>query len=273
MILATDGDFNVGVSSDAEMQRLIEEKRELGVYLTVLGYGMGNYKDSKMETLADKGNGNYAYIDNISEARKTLVNEFGGTLFTIANDVKLQVEFNPAKVQAYRLIGYENRMLNKEDFNNDKKDAGDMGSGHRVTALYEVIPVGVKSSFLEKIDDLKYQKKPSLDKTSATDELLNIKLRYKTPGQTASKLIEQPVLDQGISRASTSDNFRFAAAVAGYGMLLRNSEFKQQTRYADVISWAESALGKDTEGYRSEFLKLVKASELMAKELLSVSDN
>jgi Ca-activated chloride channel homolog len=273
VILATDGDFNVGVSSDAEMQRLIEEKRENGIALTVLGYGMGNYKDSKMETLADKGNGNYAYIDNIMEAKKTLVSEFGGTLFTIANDVKLQVEFNPAKVQAYRLIGYENRMLNKEDFNNDQKDAGDLGSGHRVTALYEVIPVGIKSSFIEKVDELKYQKLPDAITKSSSQELINIKLRYKNPGESTSRLIEQAVPDQHINWLNTSENFRFAAAVAGYGMLLRNSEFKQQTSYRGVISWAEGALGKDREGYRSEFLKLVKASELMAKELLSVNDN
>ena len=155
VIIATDGDFNVGESSNAAMERLVEDKRKDGIFLTVLGYGMGNYKDSKMETLADKGNGNYSYIDNISEARKVLVNEFGGTLFTIAKDVKLQIEFNPTKVQAYRLIGYENRMLQSEDFNNDKKDAGELGSGHAVTALYEVIPVGVKSEFF-KIDELKY---------------------------------------------------------------------------------------------------------------------
>ena len=272
VILATDGDFNVGVSSDAEMQRLVEEKRSGGIALTVLGYGMGNYKDSKMETLADKGNGNYAYIDNISEARKTLVTEFGGTLFTIANDVKLQVEFNPAKVQAYRLIGYENRLLKKEDFNNDKKDTGDLGSGHRVTALYEIIPVGVKSRFVEKVDDLKYQQMPATANNSSSDELVNIKLRYKNPGSASSKLMEHPVSDRAASWQSSSENFRFAAAVAGYGMLLRNSEFKQETNYRGVISWAENALGKDHEGYRSEFLKLVKASELMAKELLSVSE-
>ena len=271
VILATDGDFNVGASSDAEMQRLIEQKRESGIFLTVLGYGMGNYKDSKMESLADKGNGNYAYIDNISEAKKTLVNEFGGTLFTIASDVKLQVEFNPAKVQAYRLIGYENRLLNKEDFNDDKKDAGDLGSGHTVTALYEVIPVGVKSSFLGKVDDLKYQNQTSV-KTSGSGELLNIKLRYKKPGETTSRLLEQAVADRNISWANSSDNLRFAAAVAGYGMLLRNSEFKQQTSYSNVVEWAKNALGQDREGYRSEFLRMVKASELMAKDLLTVSD-
>ena len=162
------------------MERLIEEKRKDGVFLTVLGYGMGNYKDSKMETLADKGNGNYAYIDNITEARKVLVNEFGGTLFTIAKDVKLQIEFNPAKVKAYRLIGYENRMLKNEDFNNDKKDAGDLGSGHTVTALYEIIPVGVESEFF-KVDDLKYQHTTVDPKAQNSKELMTIKFRYKKP--------------------------------------------------------------------------------------------
>ncbi len=176
MILATDGDFNIGASSNGEMQRLIEEKREEGVFLTVLGFGMGNYKDSKMETLADKGNGNYAYIDNILEAKKVLVTEFGGTLFTIAKDVKIQVEFNPNVVQAYRLIGYENRKLNDEDFNDDKKDAGELGSGHTVTALYEIIPVGVKSNFTKEVDDLKYQ---SQTITGDTDELLTVRIQIQ----------------------------------------------------------------------------------------------
>ncbi len=272
VILASDGDFNVGSSSDGEMQRLIEEKRESGVYLTVLGYGMGNYKDSKMKTLADKGNGNYAYIDNISEAKKVLVNEFGGTLFTIAKDVKLQVEFNSAEVQAYRLIGYENRMLNKEDFNNDKKDAGDLGSGHTVTALYEIIPAGVKSKFTESVDPLKYQKSVSESAKDYGNELLTVKLRYKKPDEDSSKLLAKPVIDETIAFEKTSDNFRFAAAVAGYGMLLRNSEFKQNIDYSKVISWAENALGKDKEGYRAEFLRMVKSSELMAKDLLSSSE-
>jgi Ca-activated chloride channel family protein len=272
VILATDGDFNVGASSDAEMQRLVEEKRKTGVYLTVLGYGMGNYKDSKMETLADKGNGNFAYIDNISEARKTLITEFGGTLFTVAKDVKLQVEFNPAKVSAYRLIGYENRMLNKEDFNNDQKDAGDMGSGHRVTALYEIIPAGVKSSFIENVDDLKYQKNPQIKSTVNSSELMNIKMRYKAPDKDESRMVSKAVSTQADSWENTSTDFRFAAAVAGYGMLLRNSEFKQNANYKSVLNWAESGLGRDKEGYRSEFLGLVRSSGLMAKDLLSIKD-
>ena len=198
VILCTDGDFNVGASSDAELEKLIEEERKTGVYLTVLGYGTGNYQDSKMQKLADKGNGNHAYIDNLNEARKVLVNEFGGTLFTIAKDVKLQIEFNPAKVQGYRLIGYENRMLNKEDFNNDKKDAGDLGSGHTVTALYEIIPVGVKSNFIEKVDPLKYQQQNEKIR-SGGDEFMTIKFRYKKPDEDQSKLIEHPVIDQRVA--------------------------------------------------------------------------
>ena len=273
VILASDGDFNIGASSDGEMQRLIEEKKESGVFLTVLGYGMGNYKDSKMETLADKGNGNYAYIDNITEARKVLVNEFGGTLFTIAKDVKLQIEFNPQKVQLYRLIGYENRLLNKEDFNNDKKDAGDMGSGHTVTALYEIIPVGVKSNFKESVDDLKYQENSSNTKLSHGDELFTVKLRYKTPSGKISRLIEKPVTDNNVRWDNTSKDFKFSAAVAGYGMLLRNSEFVQKTTYEKVILWARSGLGDDEEGYRNEFLQLVKSSDLLSREKISSNRN
>lgn len=271
VILATDGDFNVGDSSDAEMQRLIEEKRQSGVFLTALGFGMGNYKDSKMETLADKGNGNYAYIDNLNEAKKVLVNEFGGTLFTIAKDVKLQIEFNPAKVQAYRLIGYENRMLNKEDFNNDKKDAGELGSGQTVTALYEIISVGVKNKFIGKVDELKYQKMPKQEYLS--DELLTVKLRYKKPDQDESKLLLKAVTDTKTNWEKASDNFRFAASVAGYGMLLRNSEFKQSTTYRDLVKWTEGSIGDDKLGYRKEFLKIVKYSQQLAEDLLTANDD
>lgn len=266
VILCTDGDFNVGASSDDDMVRLIEEERKSGVFLTVLGYGMGNYQDAKMQKLADKGNGNHAYIDGISEAKKVLVNEFGGTLFTIAKDVKLQVEFNPAKVQGYRLIGYENRMLAKEDFNDDKKDAGELGSGHTVTALYEIIPVGVKSSFLKDIDKLKYQKNiEPLSKSSSNGEMLTVKFRYKAPDGEVSKLIEHPVQDKQISIAKTSDNFRFAAAVAQFGMLLRNSEFKSNASFLDVINMARKAKGNDDEGYRSEFIRLAESAEMLAK--------
>ena len=266
VILCTDGDFNVGESSDASLESLIEKERESGVYLTVLGYGMGNYKDSKMQKLADKGNGNHAYIDTENEAKKVLVNEFGGTLFTIAKDVKLQVEFNPAKVQAYRLVGYENRTLKDEDFNNDKKDAGELGSGHTVTALYEIIPVGVKSSFIEKVDPLKYQQQnKSNNYSSKSEELLTVKFRYKSPKESRSKLIEHPVIDNHIELEETSDNFRFANAVAEFGMLLTNSEFKQQSSFTSVASLGKNAIGKDKEGYRKEFLELVrKAGKLYA---------
>jgi Ca-activated chloride channel family protein len=269
IILATDGDFNVGPSSDGEMEKLIEQKRKSGIFLTVLGYGMGNYKDSKMELLANKGNGNYAYIDNINEARKVLVNEFGATLFTVAKDVKLQIEFNPAKVQAYRLIGYENRMLKDEDFNNDLKDAGEMGAGHTVTALYEIIPVGVKSNFAGLVDELKYQPVPKTKHIDQGNEMLTIKLRYKKPDENISKSMQKIVIDN--MKTKTSENFRFAAAVAEYGMLLRESDFKQNSSYAQVIELASSALGIDKEGYRSEFLKLAKSTALMARDLLGTA--
>jgi Ca-activated chloride channel family protein len=265
VILCTDGDFNVGASSDDALVQMIEEERKSGVFLTVLGYGMGNYKDNKMEKLADKGNGNHAYIDGIAEARKVLVNEFGGTLFTIAKDVKLQVEFNPAKVQAYRLIGYENRLLNKEDFNNDKKDAGELGSGHTVTALYEVIPTGAKNEFAEKVDALKYQQAPEFKPVNSSNEVLTVKFRYKQPDGETSKLIEHAVTENFISAEHASANFRFAAAVAEFGMLLLNSEFRQEGSYNKVWQLAKSALGNDEEGYRSEFLKLVKNASSIAK--------
>ncbi len=266
VILCSDGDFNVGESSDDAMERLIEIERKSGVFLTILGYGMGNYQDAKMQKLADKGNGNHAYIDGVSEAKKVLVNEFGGTLFTIAKDVKLQIEFNPAKVQGYRLIGYENRMLAKEDFNDDKKDAGELGSGHTVTAIYEVIPIGVKSHFLKDVDALKYQKDITpLSKTNHTQELLTVKFRYKAPDGEVSKLIEHPVLDKQIAISNTSDNFRFAAAVAQFGMLLRDSEFKSEASYDAVLNLARKARGNDEEGYRSEFIRLVESAQLLTK--------
>jgi Ca-activated chloride channel family protein len=259
VILCTDGDFNVGASSDASMVSLIEKERESGVFLTVLGYGMGNYKDSKMQQLADKGNGNHAYIDGISEAKKVLINEFGGTLFTIAKDVKLQVEFNPAKVQGYRLIGYENRILAKEDFNNDKKDAGDMGSGHTVTALYEIIPAGIYAAELDSVDKLRYQKvKATEAKTAFAGELLNIKLRYKQPDGEKSRLLEKPVKDEPVAFWKTSENLRFASAVASFGMQLLNSKYKGISSYKEILSIAEKAQGTDKEHYRAEFLQMVR---------------
>lgn len=265
VILATDGDFNIGESSNAAMERLITERRKEGVFLTVLGFGMGNYKDSKMEILADKGNGNYAYIDNLSEARKVLVNEFGGTLFTIAKDVKLQIEFNPAKVQAYRLIGYENRVLKNEDFNNDKKDAGDLGSGHTVTALYEIIPVGVKSKYFD-VDDLKYQKTVIDPKAAGSKELMTVKFRYKDPGGDTSKLIVHALRDNFTPVDATSDNFRWSAAVASFGMLLRDSEYAGDFTYENALALAEGAKGKDERGYRTEFIAMVKSFSLMARK-------
>lgn len=262
VILATDGDFNIGASSDAEMTRLIEEKRDMGIFLTVLGFGMGNYKDSKMEAIADKGNGNYAYIDNIMEAKKVLVNEMGATLLTIAKDVKIQVEFNPANVQAYRLIGYENRMLNAEDFADDKKDAGELGAGHTVTALYEIVPVGVKTDF-PKPDTLRYQTEniPTVD--TKEDEMMLVKFRYKKPDGDKSILIEKPVKKEYKKFDKTSDNFRFSAAVAGFGMLLRDSMFKGTLSYGKVLEWAKGSVGKDKYGYRAEFIDLVKKAEML----------
>ncbi len=266
IILATDGDFNVGSSSNAEMERMIEEQRERGVFMTVLGFGMGNYKDDKMEIIADKGNGNYAYIDNIQEARKVFITEFGGTLFTIAKDVKFQIEFNPARVKGYRLVGYENRLLNDEDFNDDKKDAGEMGSGHTVTALYELIPAGSDES-LKSIDPLKYQafgeetKKLKEVKADQSAELMTLKLRYKQPDGTTSTKVEIPVKGRVLDLEASSENFRFSAAVAEFGLILRRSEYKQEATMEHVIALAKSAKGEDEEGYRSEFLKLVKLAD------------
>lgn len=272
VMLATDGDFNVGASSDDDMEKLIEKERESGISLSVLGFGMGNYKDSKMETLADKGNGNYAYIDNITEARKTLISEFGGTLFTIAKDVKLQVEFNPAKVQAYRLLGYENRTLNKEDFNNDKKDAGDMGSGHTVTAFYEILPAGIKDDYSGSVDPLKYQKPKPVTYVSTTDEMLTIKFRYKQPTSSVSKVSQVTVKDAPIALKATSTDFRFAAAVAEFGMVLRDSQFKQHSSYDQAIQMARAAKGQDTEGYRAEFIKLAESAKLLSPGKVLASD-
>ncbi len=253
VILATDGDFNVGPSSDKDMVKLIEEKRKTGVFLSVLGFGMGNYKDSKMEKLADKGNGNHAYIDTMQEAQKVFGQEFGGTLYTIAKDVKIQVEFNPAMVQAYRLIGYENRLLEDEDFIDDTKDAGELGSGHTVTALYEVIPIGVDSTYLKEIHDLKYTQNIT---TTNTDELLTVKFRYKRPDGDTSREIQQ-VLQNDVNEIS--EDFGFAASVALFGLHLRKSKYTNNSSLADVISLAERGVNNDGEGYRAEFIRLVKS--------------
>lgn len=267
VILATDGDFNVGVSSDGELVRIIEEKRETGVFLTVLGYGMGNYKDSKMEKLADKGNGNYAYIDNIMEAKKNLVTEMGGTLLTIAKDVKIQVEFNPAKVASYKLIGYENRLLNKEDFNDDTKDAGELGSGHTVTALYEITLVGTGENTVLKVDPLRYQKQNLMnEETASSNELLTVKFRYKEPSGKESKLIEKSLIGGEKELALSSNNLKFSAAVAEFGLLLRDSKFKGDADFDEVVKLAKMGKGEDSEGYRSEFIRLVELYELQAKK-------
>lgn len=261
IILCTDGDFNVGVSSNEGLENLIEQERKSGVYLTVLGYGMGNYKDSKMQILAEKGNGNHAYIDNLQEANRVLVNEFGATMHTVAKDVKLQIEFNPSQVQAYRLIGYESRLLKDEDFNNDAKDAGEMGAGHTVTAFYEVVPAGVESNFVNKVDDLKYQKKVKsvLQPATGSKELLTVKLRYKAPDEDVSKKLELPLIDN--KGNNVSSDFRFAAAVTMFGQLLRDSDFKGDATYAQVVAMVKTALDNDERGYRREFLRLVETAD------------
>jgi len=257
IILATDGDFNVGESSNGGMEKLIEKERTKGVFITVLGFGMGNYKDDKMEIIADKGNGNYAYIDNLQEARRVLVKEFGGTLFTIAKDVKFQIEFNPARIASYRLIGYENRLLNDEDFNDDKKDAGEMGSGHNVTALYELIPSG-SDEIRPTVDPLKYQKRETIQERSDNSEYLNIKLRYKKPDGVTSMLLEKPVKGGVKEYSYSSENLRFAAAVSEFGMILRNSEFKGSSTLQTAIDLANGARGTDEDGYRAELVRLMK---------------
>ena len=264
IILCSDGDFNVGVSSAEGLEQLIEKERKSGVHLTVLGYGMGNYKDKKIQVLAEKGNGNHAYIDNLQEANRVLVGEFGATLHTVAKDVKLQVEFNPSQVQAYRLIGYESRLLKDEDFNNDAKDAGDMGAGHTVTAFYEVIPAGVKNEYVGKVDDLKYQKKEKMTlKPTGSDELLTVKLRYKAPDKDVSRKMELPFVDN--KGDSVSSDFRFASAVAMFGQLLRDSDFKGTADYDKVIKLAKQGVNNDERGYRREFIRLVEAAKGLEK--------
>jgi Ca-activated chloride channel family protein len=263
VILATDGDFNVGVSSEGELVRLIQEKRGTGIFLTVLGFGTGNLADARMERMADHGNGNYAYVDDLAEARKVLVREMGGTLVTIAKDVKVQVEFNPAHVRAYRLIGYENRVMAAEAFNDDPQDGGELGAGHSVTALYEIVPVGARTPVAQ-TDPLRYQQVRPRPGAAGSRELLTVKLRYKAPEGESSWLIEQPVRDRGVELARTSDDFRFAAAVAAWGMLLRGSEHKGNATWASVAALARSALGHDEHGYRAEFLRLVEESQRLA---------
>ncbi len=255
VILATDGDFNVGTTSEGDLIRLIEDKRKSGVFLSVLGFGSGNLKDATMEKLADKGNGNYAYIDGISEARKVLVEEAGATLVTIAKDVKIQVEFNPAEVASYRLIGYENRKLAHADFNDDTKDAGEIGAGHSVTALYEVVPAGSKDA--PKVDGLKYQGKSGLSAAAGSGELMTVKVRYKEPDGAKSKLLSFPIEDSETALSESSRDFRFSAAIAGFGMLLRGSEHKGDATWKNVRELANGARGSDPNGRRAEFVRLI----------------
>lgn len=258
VILATDGDFNVGSHSNSDMEKLIEDKRKSGVFLTVLGYGMGNYKDSKMEILADKGNGNYAYIDNIQEANRFLGKEFKGSMYAIAKDVKIQIEFNPKQVQAYRLIGYENRKLRPEDFTNDKIDAGELGSGHTVTALYEIIPVGVKSEFLETTPALKYSKAEPTG-TAYNDELATVKFRYKkTDGDKSTEMVNV-IANQPQTLEKSSADFKFASAVAWFGLKLRDSKWVPNKSAAAIKKLAQSGLANDTDGYKAEFIRLVES--------------
>jgi Ca-activated chloride channel family protein len=252
VILATDGDFNVGITDPEELKSFVERKRETGVYLSVLGFGRGNYNDEMMQVLAQNGNGNAAYIDTLNEARKVLVDEASSTLFPIAKDVKIQVEFNPQTVSEYRLIGYETRMLNREDFNNDKVDAAEIGAGHTVTALYEVTPKGSAAAL---VDPLRYAAE---QKNTGGDELAFVKIRYKLPNETVSKLITEPVTAAD-EKSSTEANF--AAAVAGFGQLLRGGQYTKAFNYDDVIALAQASKGKDEFGYRTEFINLVRQAK------------
>jgi Ca-activated chloride channel family protein len=270
VILATDGDFNVGVTSQGDLIRLIEEKARTGVFLSVLGVGTDNLKDSTMQKLADKGNGNYAYLDSLDEARKVLVQQMNGTLVTIAKDVKIQVEFNPARVASYRLIGYEKRMLRKEDFNNDKIDAGEIGAGHTVTALYEVVPAGAganPAASVPPVDPLKYSAKRerAAEIPSGSEEMLTVKLRHKAPDGEKSELTERVLIDQGAGFANASPDLKFAAAVAEFGMLLRDSVHKGSGTFGAVLEWAQEGKGSDPNGYRAGFIELVRKAQALSK--------
>lgn len=258
IILATDGDFNVGPSSQQELIHLIEQKRNQGIYLSVLGFGMNHYGDERMEQLADNGNGNYAYIDNVQEARKVLVKEFSSTLFTIAKDVKLQIEFNPTQVKGYRLIGYENRILADRDFNDDKKDAGELGAGHSVTALYEIILANSDESITANVDDLRYQQTAKVINNPQDKEWMTIKLRYKKPNSSKSQKIVTSIRDEGLTLTQTSNNFRFSAAVAGFGMLLKDDPSIEKMSFNTILGLAQNARGADKSGYRAEFIRMLE---------------
>jgi Ca-activated chloride channel family protein len=263
VILATDGDFNVGVTNQGDLTRLIEEKRASGIFLSVLGVGTGNTKDSTMEKLADRGNGNYAYLDSLNEARKVLVREAGATLVTVAKDVKIQIEFNPVNVAAYRLIGYENRMLQHQDFNDDRKDAGEIGAGHTVTALYEIVPVGTEVD-VPGVDPLKYQRPATPAPGAARDELMTVKLRYKAPDGDVSKLMTVPVKNN--RPTELSPNVGFAAAVVEFGLLLRESQQRGSATHADAVALARRFRGADPDGYRAEFVRLVEIAEALTRQ-------
>lgn len=265
VILATDGDFNVGVSDQGSLQRLIEEKAKSGVFLSVFGFGMGNYKDSTLELLADKGNGHYGYIDTLAEARKNLVQELTSTLVTVAKDVKIQIEFNPTRVLAYRLIGYENRLLRDEDFANDAKDAGEVGAGHAVTALYEIVPAGGEWN-APHVDALTYQAPARLRSAARSRELMRLKLRYKSPEGERSRLEERPVKDEAPALDAASADFKFAAAVAAFGMILRSSPEKGAANPEAVLALAAAGLDNDPYGYRAEFVELVKKAQPLIAE-------
>jgi len=267
VILATDGDFNVGVSSDEELIKLIEEKRNQDIFLSVLGFGTGNLKDSKMEQLANKGNGNYAYIDNLLEAKKVLVKEMGSTLFTIAKDVKIQVEFNPSIVKSYRLVGYENRKLNDEDFNDDTKDAGEIGAGHTVTALYEIVTTNEIEND-NKVDSLKYQNQVATNYQNL-NELLTIKFRYKEPIGKKSKLITQTLNNSMLTFENASENFKFSSMVAAFGQNLRVSKYKGNLSYKEIVQALKQSKGLDQEGYRAELIRLVETTEIIDKKTAS----
>jgi Ca-activated chloride channel family protein len=269
VILATDGDFNIGVTNQGDLIRLIETKAKTGVFLSVLGVGTDNLKDSTMQKLADKGNGNYAYLDSVDEARKVLVQQINGTLVTIAKDVKIQVEFNPAKVASYRLIGYEKRLLRKEDFNNDKVDAGEIGAGHTVTALYEVVPAGAgvtdPAASVPPVDPLKYQSPAATTaaKTEGSAEMVTVKLRHKKPDGDVSELTEKSFIDNGSKFENAAPDLKFAAAVAEFGMLLRDSQFKGKGSFGAVIEWALEGKGQDAAGYRAGFIELARKAETL----------
>lgn len=262
VLLCSDGDFNIGTTSTGDLVRMAEENAKSDIFLTVLGFGMGNHNDAMMEEISNKGNGNYAFIDNRTEARKVLVEQVGGTLVTIAKDVKIQVEFNPAYVSAYRLIGYENRMLAARDFNDDQKDAGEIGAGHTVTALYELVPAGSEADAeAGDVDELKYQQPREISEGAEQTELLTVKLRYKQPDEDQSVKQEVPVLPNVVPFEQASEDLRFAAAVAGFGMLLRDSKYSGEATYDQVRSMAENAQGQDVKGYRGEFLRLIEQAK------------